>query len=599
MEVSQDDPSWGDDTGALQPAASRPPGLESLRRIGSRPGVQHAAVLVSYCLLSLALFGAKVVHDFGSRFIARLPMDASIFIWSLRWWPYALAHHLDPLYTKLVWAPGGINLAWTTTPPVPSLLLTPITLWFGPIAAFNVLTLLGPAVSAWTAYLLCRRVTHAPLASIVGGLAFGFSVAVLYQLGQGHPNFFLAPMIPLAAYEVVRYLEGSLSARAFVALFGVTILVQFGISTEVTATMTVFAGVAWVLGFAFAGRAWRVRLARVAELMALAYAGAVILLIPWLYVAFRDPRPIFRLGGDATLTRPWTMLSKAVLPSNTIVAGSIRPLESSNFGSDLYIGVPLLLILIHLVVTQWRNPAVRALAITFVLVFASAFGAGVTIGGHTFPTPFRILHALPLLHLALPDRLLTYCALIAAVGLAAWLALGRREWWRLGLALVAIVTALPNLGISPVVATVPSTPFFSTGEYRTVLSPGAAVLIDQPVSGWQARVRQGYTMLWQAKSGMYYTLAGGWFGSATPPSAEVQMIRSLDMNTSYRKDRAAISELIHRLGVTSILVIDQPPGAIRRLCRFLATPAVTVDHVVLFRSPFGMHNVGAARVGCA
>jgi hypothetical protein len=117
VEVSPDDPSWGDDTDPPPPVATRPPGLEPLRRIRGRPGVQHAAVLVSYCLLSLALFGPKVVHDFGSRFIARLPMDASIFIWSLRWWPYALAHHLDPLYTRLVWAPGGINLAWTTTPP--------------------------------------------------------------------------------------------------------------------------------------------------------------------------------------------------------------------------------------------------------------------------------------------------------------------------------------------------------------------------------------------------------------------------------------------------------------------------------------------------
>ena len=77
------------------------------------------------------------------------------------------------------------------------------------------------------------------------------------------------------------------------------------------------------------------------------------------------------------------------------------------------------------------------------------------------------------------------------------------------------------------------------------------------------------------------------------------MIRSLELNRIYRNNRAAVSELIHRLGVTSLLVIDQPPGAIRRLCQSLATPAVTVDHVVLFRSPFGMHDVGAARVGCA
>ena len=343
-EVSLDAPSWGDDTGALPLAAAWRPRHESLRRIVGRPGVQHAAVLLFFCLLSLALFGPKVIHDFDGRFIARLPMDASIFIWSLRWWPYAIAHHLNPLYTRLDWAPGGMNLAWTTTPPVPSLLLAPITLWFGPVAAYNVMTLLGPAVSAWAAYLLCRRLTHALLPSVVGGLAFGFSVAVLYQLEQGHPNFFVAPMVPLAAYWVVRYLEGSLSPTAFVVLFGATVLVQFGISTEVTATMTYFAAVALLLGLVFAGRAWRIRLARLAGLMAIAYAGVVVLVIPWLEVAFRDPRPVFKLGGTVALTHPWTMLSEAVLPGNTIIAG-IHPLEASNFGADLYLGVPLLLVL--------------------------------------------------------------------------------------------------------------------------------------------------------------------------------------------------------------------------------------------------------------
>lgn len=589
MGISEPSPAE-DDAHAWSPRATRLLRHEARRRIGSRPSVQHAAVLVSYCLLSLGLFGPKVVHDFGSRFIAKLPWDASIFMWSLRWWPYALAHHLNPLYTKLVWAPGGINLAWTTTPPIPSLLLAPITLWFGPVAAFNVMTLLGPAVSAWTAYLLCRRVTHAPLASIIGGLSFGFSVAVLFQLGQGHPNFFLAPMVPLAAYWVVRYLERSLSARAFVVLLGVTIFVQFGISTEVTATMTFFGAVAWVLGFAFADRAWRVRLARVAGFTAMAYAGVVILLTPWLYVAFRYPRPLLSVPQGTSLARfahHWTTLSAAVLPGNTILGGSIWPLQTSRSGNALYLGVPLLLILIHLLVTQWRNPAVRALAITFVLIFASSFGSGLIIGRHILPTPFPLLHFLPVLKLALPNRLISYFALIAAVGVAAWLALGRREWWRWAVAGVAVVTALPNLGVTPVVATVPSSPFFSTGEYRTVLSPGEEILIDEPVRGWEGRVRLGYMMLWQAKSGMYFALAGGFFGTASPASADARMIRSINMNTYYRNDLTTINALIRRLGVTSILAIDQPPGAIQRLCRLLATPPVTIDGVVLFRGPFG------------
>ena len=248
--------------------------------------------------------------------------------------------------------------------------------------------------------------------------------------------------------------------------------------------------------------------------------------------------------------------------------------------------------------TQWRNPAVRALAITFVVAFASAFGEGMVVGGHTFPTPFRLLLALPFLHLALPGRLLTYCALIAAVGVAMWLALAPRGWWRWALVLVAVVSALPNPGITRVVATVPAAPILSAAADRTDLPPVARVLIDQPVNGWKARVRQGDSMLWQAEDGMSYALAGGWFGTATPPNPDVQVIRSLDMNTSYGDDRAAITALIRRADPTSILVVDQSPMAVRRLCRVLATPPVTVGRVAVFRGPFETRRARPNQVRC-
>jgi len=592
--VPRAEPERGD--GSASEAHDAPAGV---RRWFDRRSVQHIGVFALYLAVSLLLFGPKVVHDFSGRFIAGTPEDAAIFMWALRWWPYALGHHLNPLYTKLVWAPSGINLAWTTTPPVPSLFLTPITLRFGPIAAYNVMALLGPAASAWAAYLLCRRVTHDLPASIAGGFFFGFSTALLAQLFMGHPNFFLAFMVPLAAYWVVRYLEGSIPGRAFVVLLAMTVLIQFGISIEVTATMTLFAAVAWVVGWLFAARPWRARLARAAALGALAYVLAGIAAIPWLYVAFTYPRPVLTVQSETsiwTFARRWTALAGAVRPGYRILGGAVWPVRTSFPGTLLYLGVPLLFVLVHLLITQWRRPAVPALAVTFVLVFACAFGSGVVFGRHIVPTPFRLLQSLPLLKLVIPDRLLIYCGLIAGVGVAVWLSLGRRAWWRWALVALAIVTALPNLAAGPPVSSPPPAAFFQAGLYRRSFAPGEPVLMVTG-QGRAGAFGKGNPMIWQAESGMRFALAGGWLGAVKPGAVTTRLIDEVVWDSFRRDDKERIDALLSALGVRSVVAVGQPPEAILRLCRALGAAPDPVGGVVLFRGPFSA-RAGAAAAAC-
>ena len=71
---------------------------------------------------------------------------------------------MNPLGTQLVYVPDGYNLAWSTPVPGLSIPLAPVTLLFGPVVTWNVVALLAPALSAWTAFLLCRHLTGADLA---------------------------------------------------------------------------------------------------------------------------------------------------------------------------------------------------------------------------------------------------------------------------------------------------------------------------------------------------------------------------------------------------------------------------------------------------
>jgi len=57
------------------------------------------------------------------------------FIWFLSWCPWALAHHLNPLFTNLIWQPAGLNLAWTTSVPLLALLGLPFTALSSPVLA--------------------------------------------------------------------------------------------------------------------------------------------------------------------------------------------------------------------------------------------------------------------------------------------------------------------------------------------------------------------------------------------------------------------------------------------------------------------------------
>ena len=92
-----------------------------------------------------------------------------------------------------------------------ALAFSPLTLLVGPRVAYNVAAVLLPALAAWTAYLLCRRVTGKAGPSLVGGYLFGFSS---YMLGQqlGHLHMTSVFLVPLVRSRPLRYVDGELDA---------------------------------------------------------------------------------------------------------------------------------------------------------------------------------------------------------------------------------------------------------------------------------------------------------------------------------------------------------------------------------------------------
>ena len=117
-------------------------------------------------------FGRALIGHFRSAHIGTGP-DPSQFMWFLAWWPHAIANRLNPFLTRVLWV-AGFNLAWAICMPLVSVALTPITLWLGPVASFNLGCLLAPTLNAWMAFLLCRRLAGGGRAALLGGYIFGF-----------------------------------------------------------------------------------------------------------------------------------------------------------------------------------------------------------------------------------------------------------------------------------------------------------------------------------------------------------------------------------------------------------------------------------------
>jgi hypothetical protein len=550
------------------------------RAVAGRRRGQHLLALLAYGGLSLAMFGPWILGRMTTWFLSASTQDGSIFIWMFRWWPYATTHGITPLYTTTAWAPGGINLAWVTSVPLPAVALSPVTAVSGPFFSFNLVELAAPALAAWTAYLLCRHLAGAFLPALAGGFFFGFSPYLIDEFGMGHPNLSLVFLVPLAAYLVVRLLDGSLPARLVIPLLGLVLGAQLYISTETFATLTLMGGLFALIGLA-AGPLWRRRLRAAIGPVAGAYAVAATAGIPLFYALAARPRPykpiLFATIGHGAQSGGDFL--RYLIPGRFTLLwdGS----HWGGYGNPWYLGVPLLVLLILFVVTERRRRGTWLLAagllVTLVLSIGDTFAV---FGAHILP--WRLAAALPLLSSAQPGRLVVYAFLLIAVIMARWLARPRRLLLRAALAAAAALVILPNFPGDVWASRVPVPAFLTQGIYHRYLRPGEIVWIADPHHDRQ--------MIWQARTGFSFRLAGGFFGVTpsglpTPPSAAMQA--HLGTGAITGASVADIKAFLagHRVG--AVLMAEQPRGSDARRILAAATGVAGVrsGRVVVFQLP--------------
>ena len=481
-------------------------------RTSSRAGLLSLTVFLAYLLLSFVYYGVPLLVERGSQYVG-VGADPSIFIWSFAWWPHAIAHGQNPFYTHAVWAPQGVNLAWATSVPALAIAFAPLTVIWGPIAAYNAACIVLPALAAWSAFRLCRYLTRSLWPSLVGGYLFGFCSYIVEHTGAGHLNLVSVFLLPLAALVSLRFLNGEIGERGLVLRLGPLFAVQLLLSTEIELTLAIAFVVAIAFGYLFVPLR-RPRLPALVRGLLAAYALGAVLTAPFVYYLLSG----FRSAGFAGAPNFVADLLNFIVPTNFSLVGEgpatalARVFPNLSLGQEAYIGVPSLVLVGCFAWRQGRARSGRFLLACLAVALLATLGSHLDFSGNRLaPLPYDLLRGLPLLDNVETVRLSSFVALLVAVIAALWMTSSASRELRILLPTAAVLAlaADPTAGAWARSYHVPA--FFTHSAYATCLDPGENIL-PLPIVG------QGDDMLWEAESGFRFSMAGGDLGPVTPKS---------------------------------------------------------------------------------
>jgi 4-amino-4-deoxy-L-arabinose transferase-like glycosyltransferase len=369
-----------------EPPQPEPPGGH-LRRAASRPVMRHGALLVVYLAAGIALTWPRATYL--SRHLLPETRDVSGYVWDLWWTAHQVVHLGNPWFTSRMAAPVGIQLGFDTTMPLAGLIMTPVTLLFGPSASFDVLTILVPGLVCYLMYR-AARLWLAEAGAIAAGALFGLSSMLGWQDWQ-HLNIALGTIfLPMTLEAAVR-----LRRRPGVRQ-GVILGVVLGASLLVNQESAVMA----VLLAAAALLPWLVRRPAVPRLRALGWGAvaAVIVASPQLVAMLMQAAD----GGASVNGRTLAVTGKSYgvglfdlfAPSQRVASYGLTSLANvaatadgrTGEGMPIY-GAVLTVLALGGLIAAWRRSSAWKLAAFWVGCSWLALGAVLWVG-HKPRLPF-------------------------------------------------------------------------------------------------------------------------------------------------------------------------------------------------------------------
>ncbi|WP_326555561.1 DUF2079 domain-containing protein [Micromonospora sp. NBC_01813] len=583
------------------------------RRLGRRADL--AVATVALALAGWVTSGLWVGPN--SRAITVNSSDQALFEWLLSYGAYALTHGENPLFTYLLNAPDGVNLAVNTSITVYAVIFAPLTFLIGPPATFLVILTLNLAGTGFAWYWLLSRLrpgslgsgsaagttgrgtddgpfVSSRLAAAVGGLFCGFAPAMVSH-ANAHLNWTAGWLVPIIVWRVLA-LRGRPGARPLAAggwarnglILGALVAGSFSIAAEglffTALACGVFLGV-WALD---RSRRAEVRdaLPRLLRGLAVTAAVATTLLAYPLWLHFFGPQVFHGTGFDARVHSE-DFLAYGAFPERSLagVAGLGTGLAPNETEENSFFGVPLLVLTLACLVLLWRaaspgrRATLRALAVTGAVFTVLSWGPRLKFDGTItdIPLPYAPLAGAPIFNAALPARLAMVVTPIIGILLALAVdqllrnAAPRRMLWA-GAFAVALLPLIPVSLLTIEREPIPT--FITSGAWRQHVSQGGVLApvpftLDVLPDGqrWQAHTfahRQGEFAI---PSGFFLGPGGpdgrGRIGPVPRATDGLlhEVARTGVVPPIDDTDRAAARADLNHWGAEAVVLADQVHGA--------------------------------------
>jgi len=515
----------------------------------ARHRLQSFGAFALYFSLAVLLLDRGLIGHSG-YYIGR-DTDPPQTMWFFNWWRFSIAHGLNPFVTDFVWAPLGINLAWTTFVPIPAWVSIPLQVTVGEPATYNIIVTLMSPLAAFAAFLLCRRVTGAFWPSVLGGYIFGFSP---YMLGQvlGHLVCIAIFPAPLIALIALKRLDDEISAARFAVMLAALLVTLFLCSVDLFATTTLVSGFSLLLALVLFDGGARIRLRRLIIPTVGGYLISTAVLSAYFYylLALGHPSgpiwPPSKYSADLIgFLVPWHTIWWGAADFATAITGRFTGTIMEN--GD-YLGVVLIVFAEIFRRRFWPTPAGKFLTILFLAIIIAAIGPTLHIAGvQGFPMPWAIFQHLPLIENILPVRFMMYAFLVVAVMIAMWFASSSaRGVSKLAVAAIIVASIAPNPHASFWVSRLDIPAFFTDRTYANELEPREIIL---PLP-WGYK---GNSMYWQLQSEMYFRMAGGWTGFSPFEFRRMPVVSYFYGSIDLPEPADQLKAYIARFGVRAVI----------------------------------------------
>jgi len=332
--------------------------------------------------------GVAATWPLPSYITGRLPLtrDAAIYVWDLWWVGHQVIHLHNPWSTTYMAAPVGLQLAYHTLVPLLGVVMLPVTLAFGPSAAYNLLLIVLPGLSCYAMYRVARLWLPTRVGAIAAGAFFGLSGMLTFQ-DWYHINIaYGALFLPVTLEAAVRLRRNPAIGQA--VILGAVLAGCLLVNQESAVMALILAALVLVPWLAGSG-ALEVALIRLRVLVA-AGAAFAVLGSPQLIAMIQQTRA----GGTSTVPA-WLGYTTWVANVNDLFAPSPRLVHDpglAGLGHIYYwqtglenlntFGVVLSVLAVLGLLASWRRRSAWLLALLWLAATALALGPVLKVGRH-------------------------------------------------------------------------------------------------------------------------------------------------------------------------------------------------------------------------